>query len=91
VARRAALRVTGVLTTVILCPAARRGAGGANTPSWPAHRFDRPWHLARRRWSDCRDQEIVAVYCPPDSPGARPDPLKARAQAMGIAVHQPER
>ena len=37
-----------------------------------------------------RDQEIVAVYCPPDSPGARPDPLKAKAQAMGIAVHQPK-
>ena len=37
-----------------------------------------------------REQEIVAVYCPPDVPGAKPDPLKVKAQAMGIAVHQPK-
>ena len=37
-----------------------------------------------------RDHEIVAVYCPPDAQGAKPDPLKARAQAMGIAVRQPK-
>ncbi len=37
-----------------------------------------------------RDHEIVAVYCPPDAPGARPDPLKAKAQAMAIPVEQPK-
>jgi methionyl-tRNA formyltransferase len=37
-----------------------------------------------------RDQDIVAVYCPPDVPGAKPDPLKAKAAAMGIPVHQPK-
>src|SRR5262249_17129090 len=30
---------------------------------------------------------VVAVYCPPDV-GARPDTVKARAQALGIAVRQ---
>ncbi len=37
-----------------------------------------------------RDQEVVAVYCPPDAPGAKSDLLKARADAMGIPVHQPK-
>jgi methionyl-tRNA formyltransferase len=37
-----------------------------------------------------RAQEIVAVYCPPDVPGAKPDPLKVKAQAMGIRVLQPK-
>jgi methionyl-tRNA formyltransferase len=37
-----------------------------------------------------REQEIVAVYCPPDMPGVKPDPLKAAADAMGIPVHQPK-
>jgi methionyl-tRNA formyltransferase len=37
-----------------------------------------------------RDHEIVAVYCPPDAPGGKPDPLKAKAQAMGVPVHQPK-
>ncbi|HUI27049.1 MAG TPA: methionyl-tRNA formyltransferase, partial [Candidatus Kryptonia bacterium] len=32
--------------------------------------------------------DIAAVYCPPDAPGAKPDPVKARAQALGIAVCQ---
>lgn len=34
-----------------------------------------------------RDDDVVAVYCPPD--GARPDPVKAAAVAAGIACHQP--
>ena len=37
-----------------------------------------------------KDHEIVAVYCPPDGPGGKTDPLKARALAHGIAVHQPK-
>jgi len=32
--------------------------------------------------------EVVAVYCPPDAAGGKPDPVKARATALGIAVHQ---
>src|SRR5262245_53875330 len=31
--------------------------------------------------------EVAAVYCPPDQ-SARPDPVKARASALGIAVYQ---
>jgi methionyl-tRNA formyltransferase len=31
--------------------------------------------------------EVVAVYCPPDA-GGRPDPVKARALALGIPVRQ---
>lgn len=34
--------------------------------------------------------EVVAVYCPPDSPTGRPDPLKAKATALGIPVLQPK-
>src|SRR5215475_10771763 len=37
-----------------------------------------------------KDQEVVAVYCPPDPPSGKPDPLKARAAALGIPVHQPK-
>jgi methionyl-tRNA formyltransferase len=32
--------------------------------------------------------EVAAVYCPPDGPGAKPDPVKARAQILGIPVRQ---
>lgn len=32
--------------------------------------------------------DVLAVYCPPDAPGGKPDPVKGRAQALGIAVHQ---
>jgi len=35
-----------------------------------------------------REQEIAAVYCPPDRKGAEKDPLKARAEALGIPVRQ---
>jgi len=31
---------------------------------------------------------IVAVYCPPDAPGAKPDPVKARALGLEIPVRQ---
>ena len=33
--------------------------------------------------------QIVAVYTPPDAPGGKVDPLKARAAALGVPVHQP--
>jgi len=32
--------------------------------------------------------EVVAVYCPPDAPGGKLDPVKARAQALDIPVKQ---
>jgi len=32
--------------------------------------------------------DVAAVYCPPDAPGAKPDPLKTRALALSIPVHQ---
>jgi methionyl-tRNA formyltransferase len=35
-----------------------------------------------------RGHEIVAVYCPPDTPGAKPDPVKARALSLAISVRQ---
>jgi methionyl-tRNA formyltransferase len=31
---------------------------------------------------------VVAVYCPPDAPGGKPDPVKARALALGVPVCQ---
>jgi methionyl-tRNA formyltransferase len=36
-----------------------------------------------------RDEEIVQVYAPPDSPGSRPDQLKAKALALGLPLSQP--
>jgi methionyl-tRNA formyltransferase len=33
-------------------------------------------------------EDIVAVYCPPDAPGGRPDPLKQKALQLGIPVRQ---
>src|SRR5262245_50918186 len=35
-----------------------------------------------------RGHEIAAVYCPPDAPGAKPDPLKTRALELAIPVRQ---
>lgn len=32
--------------------------------------------------------EVVGVYCPPDSIGGKPDPVKVRAQALGIPLRQ---
>ncbi len=32
--------------------------------------------------------DVAAVYCPPDAPGGKPDPVKARAAALGIPVRQ---
>lgn len=37
-----------------------------------------------------RNHSVVAVYCPPDAPGAQTDPLKSKALERGIAVHQPK-
>ena len=36
-----------------------------------------------------RGEDVVAVYCAPDRPGAGPDPLRAAAQAAGVPVRQP--
>ncbi len=33
-------------------------------------------------------EEIVAVYCPPDAPGGRLDPVKQKALQLGIPVRQ---
>jgi methionyl-tRNA formyltransferase len=33
-------------------------------------------------------EDIVAVYCPPDAPGGRPDPFKQKALQLGIPVRQ---
>lgn len=35
-----------------------------------------------------RGHEVAAVYCPPDAPGAKADPLKTRALELGLPVHQ---
>ncbi len=35
-----------------------------------------------------KGEEIVAVYCPPDAPGAKLDPVKQKALQLGIPVHQ---
>ncbi len=37
-----------------------------------------------------RSHDVAAVYCPPDAAGARVDPLKAKATALGVGVHQPK-
>jgi methionyl-tRNA formyltransferase len=36
-----------------------------------------------------RGDEIVHVFAPPDTPGGRQDPLKAKALAMGVPLSQP--
>ena len=36
-----------------------------------------------------RGEEVVAVYCAPDRPGAGADPLRAAAEEAGVPVHQP--
>ena len=38
-----------------------------------------------------RDEQVVAVYVPPDKPGSRADPLQESAQQHGIPVFQPQR
>lgn len=38
-----------------------------------------------------REEEVVAVYVPPDKPGTKTDPLKELAQQKGIPVFQPRR
>jgi methionyl-tRNA formyltransferase len=35
-----------------------------------------------------RGDEVAAVFCAPEKPGARPDALKVAAQEKGVAVHQ---
>lgn len=36
-------------------------------------------------------ENVVAVFCPPDAPGAKGNPLRERAEAYGIPVYQPRR
>ncbi|HXR23838.1 MAG TPA: methionyl-tRNA formyltransferase [Candidatus Binataceae bacterium] len=36
-----------------------------------------------------RGEEIVHVFAPPDAPGGRPDPLTAKAVALGLPCSQP--
>ncbi len=36
-----------------------------------------------------RGEEIVHVFAPPDAAGARPDPLKTKALALGLPLSQP--
>ncbi|WP_428099909.1 methionyl-tRNA formyltransferase [Candidatus Rariloculus sp.] len=36
-----------------------------------------------------RSEEVVGVYCAPERPGARPDPLKETALERGLPVFQP--
>ena len=36
-----------------------------------------------------RGEEIVQVFAPPDTPGSRPDPLKAKALELGLPLSQP--
>ena len=33
-------------------------------------------------------EEVVAVYCPPDPPSGKPDPVKQKAISLGIPVRQ---
>lgn len=35
-----------------------------------------------------KGEEVVAVYCPPDTPGGKPDPVKQKALQLGIPVRQ---
>ena len=36
-----------------------------------------------------RSEDVVGVYCAPDKPGARPDPLKETALERGLPIFQP--
>jgi methionyl-tRNA formyltransferase len=35
-----------------------------------------------------KGEDVVAVYCPPDPPGGKPDPVKQKAISLGIPVRQ---
>lgn len=35
-----------------------------------------------------KGEEVLAVFCPPDAPGGKFDPVKQRALQLGIPVHQ---
>lgn len=37
-----------------------------------------------------RGEQIVHVFAPPDAPGGHPDPLKAKALALGLPLSQPK-
>ncbi|MBI2957927.1 MAG: methionyl-tRNA formyltransferase, partial [Chloroflexi bacterium] len=38
-----------------------------------------------------KGEEVVAVYVPPDVPGAKGDPLKSLAAERGVGIRQPVR
>lgn len=35
-----------------------------------------------------RGHDVAAVYCPPDRAGTKPDPVKTRAETLGVSVRQ---
>jgi methionyl-tRNA formyltransferase len=37
-----------------------------------------------------KGEEVLAVYCPPDPPGGKVDPIKQKALQLGIPVRQPK-
>mgnify|MGYP006275355807 FL=1 len=37
-----------------------------------------------------RGEEVVAVYCAPDKPGGKPDPLRLAAEELGLPLFQPK-
>ena len=51
---------------------------------WPSNLYAE--HVLRRVVDAGHD--VVGVYCPPDRPGAKPDPVQVQAGALGIPVHQ---
>jgi len=36
-----------------------------------------------------RGDDVIAVYCEPDQPGGRPDPIKTAGEERGLAIFQP--
>lgn len=36
-------------------------------------------------------EDVVAVFCPPDPPGSKSNPLRERAEQLGIPCHQPQK
>ena len=36
-----------------------------------------------------RGDDVIAVYCEPDSEGGRPDPIKQAALDRGLPIYQP--
>ena len=47
-------------------------------------------HSRKKLWRNfvSKGEEVVAVYCPPDAPGGKLDPVKQKALQLGIPVRQ---